>query len=69
MKSSLDDITFDLIDRMLSLDPTKRISAEDALNHAYFATEPLPCEPDEIPRIEGESHELTVRQERKQAKR
>ena len=69
MKSPLDDITYDLIERMLSLDPAKRISAADALEHPYFSTEPLPCEPAEIPRIEGESHELTVRRERKQAKR
>ena len=69
MKSPLDDTTYDLIERMLSLDPAKRISAADALEHPYFNTEPLPCEPTEIPRIEGESHELTVRRERKQAKR
>lgn len=37
----------DLIDRLLTLDPKKRISASDALDHEYFWSHPLPCKPEE----------------------
>ena len=34
-----------LADKFLTLDPSKRISARDALDLDYFWEEPLPCEP------------------------
>lgn len=37
--------TLDLLNQMLHLNPLKRISAKDALNHAYFCEEqPVACE-------------------------
>ena len=45
----LDERFLDLIDRMLVLDPTKRISASEALDHSYFRHSPLPLLPKEIP--------------------
>ena len=33
----------DLIDRLLTLDPSSRIGANDAMDHALFWTKPLPC--------------------------
>ena len=33
---------------MLTLNPSKRISAHDALNHHYFTLEPAPCLPSEL---------------------
>jgi cell division cycle 2-like protein len=36
-QSYLDSNGFNLLQRLLTLDPKKRISAEDALNHAYFS--------------------------------
>ena len=60
----LDPLAIDLILKMLILNPVDRISAKQALNHEYFRSEPLPCEPHEIPIIEGEWRELEFREDR-----
>ena len=41
----------DLIEKMLVLNPNKRITATEALNHPYFTTEPLPSNKDKIAEI------------------
>ncbi len=33
----------DLIDKLLWLDPSKRIDSDNALNHDFFWTDPMPC--------------------------
>ena len=50
---------------MLHLDSNKRISAEEALKHPYFHSEPLPCHPSDFPSFSGDFHEFTVRQDRR----
>jgi len=40
---------FDLLNRMLTYDPEKRISAAEALEHPYWSETPLPKEPDMMP--------------------
>jgi serine/threonine protein kinase len=50
---------------MLEYDPSKRITSTAALQHPYFSTEPLPCDPGQI-KIEGEYKELNFRDERTQ---
>ncbi|PIA33058.1 hypothetical protein AQUCO_04200066v1 [Aquilegia coerulea] len=35
----------ELLERMLTLDPSQRISAKDALDAEYFWNDPLPCDP------------------------
>jgi serine/threonine protein kinase len=40
------DLGRDLLDKMISLDPTKRIMAADALTHPYFKESPVECESD-----------------------
>ncbi|CAJ0897991.1 6295_t:CDS:2 [Entrophospora sp. SA101] len=50
----------ELIDKLLVLDPEKRLSAYEALEHDYFWTSPLPAEPSDIPKYES-SHEYNCR--------
>jgi serine/threonine protein kinase len=52
-----------LIDKFLTLDPNKRISAKDALDSDYFWEDPLPCKPSELPKYEP-SHEFQTRKRR-----
>ena len=73
----------DLLERMLQLDPAKRVSANEALNDAYFQSlEPFPCQPDEyivqitsvyftflirLPRPDGDWHEYETKQRKRAA--
>lgn len=52
-----DALAVDLLSKMLTLDPYKRYNALDALDHAFFTTEPLPDKPQQLPKFE-ECHEI-----------
>ncbi|GJQ95254.1 cyclin-dependent kinase G-2-like protein [Tanacetum coccineum] len=41
---TLTELGFDLLSRLLTYDPAKRITAEEALNHGWFREYPLPAE-------------------------
>lgn len=41
-RPTLSEAGFDLINRLLTYDPDKRISSEEALNHEWFRELPLP---------------------------
>ncbi|PFH35696.1 putative cell-cycle-associated protein kinase CDK [Besnoitia besnoiti] len=41
--------SLDLLDRLLQLDPSRRISAADALSHQWFQQNPKPCAPKDLP--------------------
>ncbi|KAK9278357.1 hypothetical protein L1049_027922 [Liquidambar formosana] len=45
----LSDSGFDLLNKLLTFDPEKRITAEDALNHDWFREVPLPKSKDFMP--------------------
>uniref|UniRef100_A0A7N0T6T0 Protein kinase domain-containing protein n=1 Tax=Kalanchoe fedtschenkoi TaxID=63787 RepID=A0A7N0T6T0_KALFE len=55
----------DLLDKMLTLDPSQRISASAALSAEYFWADPLPCDPKSLPRYES-SHEFQTKKKRQQ---
>lgn len=55
----------DLLDKMLTLDPSQRICAKDALDAEYFWTDPLPCDPRSLPKYES-SHEFQTKKKRQQ---
>ena len=42
---SLDSVTIDLLEQLLTLNPVHRITAAKALDHDYFWTDPLPADP------------------------
>ncbi|PCH44740.1 Pkinase-domain-containing protein [Wolfiporia cocos MD-104 SS10] len=58
--------TLDLLDKLLTCNPKERITAEKALDHEYFWTDPLPADPKTLPRYEA-SHEFDKRGRRNQA--
>ena len=54
-----------LLDKLLTLNPAARYSAEQALDHEYFFEEPLPIEPHQHPQFSGNNHEYGSKQKRK----
>ena len=58
-KSPIDDITYDLIQKMLMVNPRDRISAEEALKHEYFS-DSHSVKIEEIRKINKEYHNLRL---------
>lgn len=55
----------DLVDKLLVLDPSKRLGAHQALDHDYFWNEPLPAQPSSLPKYEP-SHEFQTKKKKQQ---
>ncbi|KAG2215537.1 hypothetical protein INT45_010723 [Circinella minor] len=66
--SKYDPLAADLLDKLLVLDHTKRLTAMDALDHDYFYTSPPPAKPSELPKYEP-SHEYDRRRVRSNNRR
>lgn len=62
-KRDIDEPALDLIKKLLCLNPANRITIQEALNHRYFTSEPLPCTQSEMPKIGGDIHEFSVRKQ------
>eukprot|EP00761_Pharyngomonas_kirbyi_P010769 gb/GECH01010792.1/.p1 GENE.gb/GECH01010792.1/~~gb/GECH01010792.1/.p1 ORF type:complete len:348 (+),score=78.17 gb/GECH01010792.1/:1-1044(+) len=54
--SSLSKSGLDLLEKLLTYDPEKRISAQEALEHRYFRELPLPQNPTMMPTFPVEHH-------------
>ncbi|CAD8108880.1 unnamed protein product [Paramecium sonneborni] len=63
LNKQIDQVTLDLIDHLLILDPNKRLNAIQALNHEFFKQDPKPCQPNEMPQFEKEFHETLIKNE------
>ncbi|CAE6502695.1 unnamed protein product, partial [Rhizoctonia solani] len=58
--TSMDEAGIELVDRLLTLNPAKRITAFEALDHDWFWVEPLCCDPASLPKYVS-SHEYDKR--------
>ena len=67
MRRRVDKYALDLLDRFLTLNPDKRITAKEALEHEYFKSRPLPCAPSSLPKISSDTHEYQVKIQLKNA--
>lgn len=64
---ALTDLGFDLLSKLLTYDPEKRITAEDALNHKWFLEAPLPRSDfrPSLPAVQSQNRYLSSRHREK----
>lgn len=54
----------DLISKLLQLDPSKRLTAAQALDHIWFRTSPVACAKSELPKFAESTHEFQAKRRR-----
>lgn len=68
-RSKMSNMALNLVERLLELDPKKRLTANIALNNRYFKAEPVaPIHPEELGKLDGHFHERQTKKMRKEAK-
>ncbi|KAK6455149.1 kinase of RNA polymerase II carboxy-terminal domain, alpha subunit [Scheffersomyces xylosifermentans] len=68
-KSIMSPDSYDLALKLLALNPSERLSAEEALEHDYFKNEPQPEPLMFLKDVEGEWHEFETKQRRRQERK
>jgi serine/threonine protein kinase len=71
--STMPDTAITLLEKLFDWDPRKRLTAENALEHRYFWTQPVaPTNPSDLGTLQvsasGDYHEFKTKQKRRQAK-
>lgn len=66
-KKNIEPHAIELLRKLLTMDPAKRVSAGDSLDHDWFWTDPMPCDPSKLPRYPS-SHEFVTKKRRQDAK-
>uniref|UniRef100_A0A3B4WMC5 Protein kinase domain-containing protein n=1 Tax=Seriola lalandi dorsalis TaxID=1841481 RepID=A0A3B4WMC5_SERLL len=61
--AALEPMGKDLLRKLLAMDPSRRITAKEALDHDYFWTPPLPTKPEDLPKYPA-CHEFTAKKRR-----
>ncbi len=52
---------YNLLSKMLSLDPKKRITCEEARKHIFFSETPVMCSLEELPKFSKECHDTLLK--------
>eukprot|EP00198_Chlamydomonas_reinhardtii_P004863 XP_001694199.1 cyclin dependent kinase [Chlamydomonas reinhardtii] len=60
---TISDAAICLLEKMLCLDPKRRIKAQDSIMDDYLWKDPMPCEPQQLP-CRGSGHEFTMKKRR-----
>lgn len=68
-KHLMTEDSFDLVQKMLTLHPARRITAEEALKHPYFTNDPQPEPLTFMKDIEGEWHEFETKKRRREERK
>lgn len=68
-KPLMSEQSFDLAQKMLTLVPEKRLTADEVLEHPYFTTDPQPEPLDFMQTLEGEWHEFETKQRRREERK
>ena len=58
----------DFISKLLTWNPKKRLSAAEALNHAFFKEEPIACKTADFPEFKKDYHYLSMKNAEKKKK-
>lgn len=61
LETKFDFETVDLAMKLLEIDPKKRITADNALKHNFFKSDPQKCSNNKMPKLDRDFHELNIR--------